>query len=490
MPYTRIDTKHLCNITIMVFAVCFAAIPALAVKMEKDGPGYLTDSHGACGVLRTLTALREDYPECNDYIKGTLQWLYDVRIDNGGAYSWKMSASAPKGHPSSRVLSTLGLSVARAIAYVDPKRTDPIYRDLYEGSIKALEKFSTVSKTKSGPAHWLNTSNKSKKFKPLPGVSHGTGGVLVSITEIYEKTKDKRVSKWATGTANLLKDTATTSEVDGLKLTTWPRKGKDVTGFCYGTGGIAYGLVILYKTFPEHRFYDGTSALDLAMESLNWVLSKKIVVGKGWTYEFIRSQKKSTNPGWGSGVTAIGETLMEVSALLEKEHPKDAARYLDAACKNAIYAIELVEKGWDVDGKHLNIGLCGGVGATGRFLLNVAERVQESDPNLAERARSAAKIYAGWFPKQALPCGDGVAWVARNHFGGGFNAGKDKFFTVNMAFDYGLSGMVFCLNELDQRMDDEAIKDTKDKALKAMLGLAVKEGEGYKWPLFSKIPAP
>jgi len=46
-----------------ILAVLIVCTSANAVKPEKNSSGYLTDGHGACGVLQALLAVVEDFPE-------------------------------------------------------------------------------------------------------------------------------------------------------------------------------------------------------------------------------------------------------------------------------------------------------------------------------------------------------------------------------------------------------------------------------------------
>jgi hypothetical protein len=63
-------------IALVALAGCWD-MPARGVEMEK-GPAYLTDSHGASGVVHAFLELSEVAPEYDRYWKGALNWLISV----------------------------------------------------------------------------------------------------------------------------------------------------------------------------------------------------------------------------------------------------------------------------------------------------------------------------------------------------------------------------------------------------------------------------
>ena len=472
--------------------VCLvAALPAAPVEMEENSPGYLTDMHGAGGVLRALLEVKDEFPQYEKYMRGTLQWLYDVRIERDGAYTWMMSTTAPEGHPSHRESPGVAFQTASIILQIDPELNDPLYSTLYEGCMKTLEKRYSSAQAKRSP--------KGRKAKQPIGLghSHGLGSSLSGMSELYSLTKDERFRSWAISTADLIKDNADEWKAeDGSPMATWRLKPNERpawrqtdwrTGWCYGTAGMVYGLMEFHNVFPDHRFHDGSSALDLASAGLNWLITKKVTTGKGWSFQNMRTDGPSENPGWGSGVAGIGYVFLRGYEYYKDSDPDLAAIYLDAARKSAVYIVELLELGWDYQGKahrvqngtfeHLNLALCGGVGGTGRFLVPMARAIEESDAELAERCIAATRVIASWYRTRAISCGSGIAWTARPKFGGEN--------TINMAIDYGLTGMIIALHDLAVGLDDPELMELTGKALEGMVSLAVKEGDGYKWPLFT-----
>ncbi|HID20928.1 MAG TPA: hypothetical protein EYP14_00800, partial [Planctomycetaceae bacterium] len=78
------------TIALFVLSGCFGAA-ARGIEME-DGPAYLTDSHGAAGVVHAFLELSEVAPEYDKYWKGALNWLISVtQRDKQGYLYWYMS---------------------------------------------------------------------------------------------------------------------------------------------------------------------------------------------------------------------------------------------------------------------------------------------------------------------------------------------------------------------------------------------------------------
>ena len=350
--------------------------------------------------------------------------------------------------------------------------------------------------------------------KPAIGLgrSHGTGKNLGSLAEMYTLTGDEKFKKWAFLQAKVIKNDAEEwTDEDGTSLTTWRLKPGERsawrrtdwrTGWCYGTVGMVSGLMDFYDAFPDFRFEDGKSALDVASAALNWIITKRVIVGPGWVFMNMRADGPSENPGWGSGVAGIGYGFMRGYEYHKDTDPELAEVYLNAARKSAIYIYDLLRdpnespamKGhnlsrWDYLGRahriqpggfeSLNLGLCGGVGGTGRFLMPMAKLMKDKDPELAEKCLKSADVVAGWFKTRSIPCGKGVAWTARPKFGGEN--------TINMAIDYGLTGMVLGIYVIADETDDPVLKELTRKAIDGMISLAVEEGDGYKWPLHTDV---
>ena len=127
----------------------------------------------------------------------------------------------------------------------------------------------------------------------------------------------------------------------------------------------------------------------------------------------------------------------------------------------------------------MNLGLCGGIGGTPRFLLDLIPVIEDTDPALAQACRNACEVFAEWFQESAIPFGKGRAWRERKTYGDG-NA-------VSIALDYGLTGQIICVHDLHKGLGTQELKDLEADALKALLSLAVKKDDGYKWPFITRI---
>ena len=135
-----------------VLAACFGT-PAWGVEME-NGPAYLTDSHGASGVVHAFLELSEVAPDYDKYWKGALNWLISVaQRDKQGYLYWYMSTTAPKGHSSHRI-SIPGMCHVTRMFLAGYKRCgDERYRKTGLGAARTMvERFARQKETPYGTA--------------------------------------------------------------------------------------------------------------------------------------------------------------------------------------------------------------------------------------------------------------------------------------------------------------------------------------------------
>ena len=477
----------------------FFAAPLWALQPE-EGPGFLTDSHGAMAVIEVLLELGDDFPDGEVLLVKTLQWYDDVKIDRDGAYSWMRSTSAPEGHMAHvedyRISAKL---IEKCAAIQKQYGENPLCRKLIDGAFKLLERNCKIEQTKSGPSKWLPWNPNIKKPFFATGHSHGPGAYLAAFSNMYRDTADPRAKELAIGIANLTKDAALEKMgrdrmPQATWLTVWPDMPTWRTGWCYGTAGVSFGLMDFHDVFPDYRFYDGSSALDMAHAGMNWVATKRVDVKDGCTFERIRAATKPTeNIGWGSGVGGIGATYLRGYQYAVKERPKQAKRHLELALAVARHICNQLEGGWDYVGKthvvqdnkkeeELNLGFCGGLGGTHIFLLDLADAIESTQPELAQRCRRNCDVVGGWFVNRSIRLNDGIAWHGREKEGG------DK--VVSLAIDYGLTGMVIGLHKLAVERPKPDYEKAWRGATRGLVSLGVTEGAGLKWPWYTRSEEP
>jgi len=460
-----------------------------AVEMEPNSPGYLTDSHGATGVLRAFLQVADSYPEVQPYVEGTVNWLYSVRIKENGSCTWWMSMSAPTGHASARIRTPLG--AIQVFAEVDKRWPNPKCREMIDESIVWLKKNTKKVQTASGEG-WGALGSPNGQLRGNGSGRSGPGGLLMALAESFMLTQRTELKEMAIGMANLIKDAAIESKEDGRTLALWYFKEADKrwqTGWCYGTAGTSWGLFSAYEAIPEYRFHDNTSFLDLGNAGLNWLMTKAEETDGKITWPRLRAPWPSENTGWGSGAGGVGGTFLRGYEINKDVHPDLAARYLDIAKKTGKAIADQLNGGWDYLGKShvvqngvtregLNLGFCGGIGGTSWFLSGLIRVVEKDNPKLAAECRDACKKLGQWYLSRAISFGGGRAWTARDKFGG------EK--TLSIALDYGLTGMIWSINILAETLDDKDLKKLEKDALTALLSLGVQE-DTYKWPLFTKV---
>ncbi len=476
-----------------MLAVCTSAN---AVKPEKNSPGYLTDGHGACGVLQALLTVVDDFPEAEPYIESTIRWLYDVRIEMKGGYVWRMSTTAPKGHQSYGLRPSVSFQLAVLSLRAHRRKPNELYVKVADGAMDLF--FNHVEgyyrKTEFGEGVFFPAYIGGQPLVPATSGKF-QGGVLSLAAELYELSDDPRALRLLKGLVN---EIAGRAHLEGDRPV-WEWWQKSVSkkswrsGQCYGIAGTIWGLFDAYETIPDHRFPNGSSIRDLANSGLDLLgkqaLERENLGGVHWPN--ISYVVPTENTGWGRGQGGVGASFLRGYQANRDSDPERAKRYLRIAKQTAIsIAEQLIDSKWDYRGKshhvqgggleEMNLGWCGGVGGTPRFLFMLANEVNESDPKVAEQCVQASKVVRDWFEKRSIPwSGGGRIWHAREKFGG--------VKVMNIAMDYGLSGMVRCLHLFATELDDKQSWDLARDATCAMLSLAVKEEEGTKWPLFTRL---
>lgn len=485
--------------TILLLVFSFLCLCRTAASIGPDDPPhYMTDIHGAGGALRALLGIVDDYPQFEPYIEGTVNWLYNVRIETDAGVTWKNAVTlAPPGYPAhfgDWVCGVKSVYIAWLCAQVDQRKPNPRCRELVQKTLRFIETQELPVETRSGyGCQFPGRAGGKTASGAGAGYWNGKGAVVYMFSHLYELTGDRQWKKFSEGLLNVLKDEAIETVENGTPLAMWywNKRGKVWhTGFCYGTAGNVWGLLKAAQVFPDHRFHDGTSPLELANAGLNWLASKAIREGEGLSWPNVRYVTPTENVGWGGGAGGIGGTFLRGYQVNKTNNPEVAGRYLEVARKTAVKIVTQLEGGWDYRGKtfasqtgkpmEYNLAWCGGVGGTGRFLVPFANEIEARDPELAKRCRNASRIVAQWFLDEALPFGDGVVWHARKQFGGKR--------AVNFALDYGMSGMTLSVHQLARELKDPKLDKLALDAAKGMVALGVREGDGIKWPLITPLP--
>jgi len=471
----------------------FAACCVLAIELEK-GPQYLTDSHGASGVVQAFLELSEVAPEYEKYWRGALDWLIAVaRHDERGYLYWFVSTSAPKGHPNRRIGVPNMCHITRMFLAGYKRCGDERYRRAGLDAARTLvERFARKRQTAYGTAYaWAHVYPWPRRAGPglLAGHSHGLGNLIDTLLDAYEAADDeafKRQLKDALrGIVVNLRSRAEITEQGGEKLIAWPsRRNRDVveTGYCYGQAGLVLPLLRLAETFPDLRLPDGTTPLELANGSLRYLMSVAKPARGGYVWPYMRHSKRSRNIGYGSGTGGIGWAFLRGAEVNRRHDPQFARRCMKYARGAATFAVNLVlgYKGplrLRVPGGDAGFGVCGGASGGGHFLIHYAQAAGDSEPELVERINRTVRRIAEAVLNSTVEVDGTLVCPDRTHFK-----------RVNIALDYGQTGIVLGLAVAGKYLKDEELIDGAKKVADYIVQRAVKEGGGYKFAQFYPLP--
>ncbi len=463
-----------------------------AVDMEP-GPAYLTDSHGASGVVQAFLELSEVAPAYDKYWKGALDWLISVgQRDPDGYLYWYMSTTAPPGHRNHRISIPGMCHVVRMFLAGYQRCGDQRYRQTALDATRTLvERFARRKQTPYGTAYAWSGSYRPRDRSAglLAGHSHGLGNLIDTLLDAYEAQPDPKLREELrqalTGLVVNLRARCVQKTQDGQLLVAWPalRNKKVVeTGYCYGQAGLVIPLLRLAEAMPDLKLPDGTTPLSLANGSLRYLMSVAREARGGYVWPYMRHEARSRNIGYGSGTGGIGWAFLRGAQVNRKSDPKFAEQCLKYARGAAVYAVNLVlsYKGPErlpTPGGETGFGVCGGAGGAGYFLMLYAKEVDGKEPELVERIdqtiRKIAKLVIG----SATPIDGTLACPDWTHFK-----------RINIALDYGQTGVVLGLAVAGKYLNDQELIDAAKKVADFIVQRAVPEGGGYKFALFYPLP--
>jgi len=460
-----------------------------AVEVE-EGPQYLTDSHGASGVVHAFLELSKTSPEYARYWKESLDWLIHVaERDDQGRMAWVMSTSAPKGHWHAKINVAGSCHILRVFFAGYKASGDERYKRAALAGVRAFtERFGRQEATRLGTAWRWSHGYRPNDTSPgmLAGHSHGLGNPIDVLLDAYEATGDERYADPLRGLLVNLRIRGQETRVDGQTLIAWPAlKNPDVveTGYCYGQAGLVLPLLRLAEAMPDLRLSDGTTALSLASANLRYLMSVARPKGDGYVWPYMRHDKTSRNVGYGSGTGGIGWAFLRGAQVNRKTNPafaKECMRYARGAVG---YATDIV-LGYKGEGPLTSaggdggFGVCGGAGGGGHLLMLYAQDVGDAEPDLVKRCNAAIERIARLVAASAETLADGTKAIPdRGHFG-----------KVNIALDYGQTGVVLGLAWAGRYLEDEKILATARRVADYIVKRAVEEGGGLKFAQFHPLP--
>lgn len=431
----------------------------------EDGPAYMTDTHGASGVCWFLGRMIELDPTYERYYFGALDWLVETAQWDEDKCWWLVSTSAPLGHPNHKYTPGGG-AIFASLAKGYMAALDERYSQTALGGIRALISEAHALDTSWGPGfHWGERV----------GHSHGPGGEGDMLLRAYDELGEESVLPYITGLLNWMRDEAVvTQDALGNDLAMWPEEAGGTayeTGYCYGNAGSLAFVINAANTLPDFIWTDGKDLRWLVNANIRWLMSVAVDVpaAGGVVWRYMRHDEISTNMGFGSGVAGIGLQFLN-AAQLNRDAGDPFADECFEVSRRAVASILYKTQHYAT----LQTGACGGEGGTPLLLLPFADEIEASDPDLAEACRAASGVIAERVLDARLQFGARSGWKSSPKFG-------DE--AVNIALDYGLTGLGMVLAEVGTRLERTDLTDGAFEAAEYLRLTAVWDEEaGCKWP--------
>ncbi|MBI5394138.1 MAG: hypothetical protein HZA91_02450 [Verrucomicrobia bacterium] len=457
---------------------------ALAVDAER-GPMYLTDSHGASGVVHSFLELSAVDPAYDKYWRGALDWLIAVaQKDDAGRVRWPLSASAPAGHKNRQINLPSMCHITRMFVAGYERSHDDRYKQTALASVRFLAETAMLrQQTPFGAAcGWSHSYHpKDKSAGVLAGHSHGLGNFLDVMLDACRLQPDEKLKDVLRGILVNLRSRA--REVAGQKdMIVWPllQNEKVVeTGYCYGQAGLILPLLTLAERFPDLRLSDGTTALSLANASLRYLMHVARAERDACVWPHMRHEEQSRNIGYGSGTGGIGWAFLRGAQVNRKTDPAFADECLKRARGAAMYAVDLAARQPETraltsPGGDGGFGVCGGAGGAGHFLMLLAQEIDQSDAAFAARLKATMERLNRILVASAVPVDGTLAW-------------KKADGTVSVALDYGQTGPVLALSAAGKYLKSDEFIQAARRGADFIVKHAAAEAGGYKFPFETKL---
>lgn len=472
----------------IVLTACLVE-PVHGVQTE-EGTDYLTDSHGASGVVHAFLELSEVAPQYDRYRKGALDWLISVaERDAEGRMACSMSPTAPKGdrnHP----LNIPSMCHIVGMCFAGFKRCgDPRYRDAGLAGVRTLiERFARKEQTPYVTSYAWSHTYWSGDRSPglLAGHSHGLGCLSDVLLDAYEAATDKafkaQLEDALRGILINLRLRGQRTPKDGKVLIAWPALQNPhvvETGYCYGQAGLVVPLARMAEALPGLKLSDGTTSLSLAAGSLRYLMRVAREDRGGYVWPYMRHDLATRNIGYGSGTGGIGWAFLRGAQVNRRTDPEFAAQCMQYARGAATYAVDLLlsyqGKGpLPAPGGDAGFGVCGGAGY---FLMLYANEVGAGEVELVQRIKAAIEKAARLVIASAVHIDGTLACPDRAHFK-----------RINIALDYGQTGVVLSLAATGKYLNNGEILDAAKKVADYITRRAVPVGTGYKFAQFHSLP--
>lgn len=460
---------------------------ALAVESEP-GPMYLTDSHGASGVVHSFLELSAVDRSYEKYWRGALDWLIAVaEKDDAGRMIWRLSASAPEGHPNWQINLTAVCHITRMFIAGYERSGDARYKAAALGSVRMLTEVTALKwQTKLGPAcGWAEGYRPNDKGSGvLAGYSHGLGTFLDTMLDACRMQPDDKLKEVLLGILANLR-TRGRRIVGPNDMFAWPKLSNEKvveTGYCYGQAGVILPLLTLTERFPNLKLSDGTTALAMANANLRYLMKAARVQQGGFVWPHMRHEDKSRNIGYGSGTGGIGWAFLRGAQVNRKTDPAFAAECMKYARGAAQYAVDLVmsqpeTRSLTTPGGDEGFGVCGGASGGGFFLMLLAQEIGQADAGFVGKLNACIERTGKFLMTSATRVDSMLAW-------------KKDDRTVSLALDFGQTGPVLALAIAGKYLKNDEFIQAARRGADFIVKHAVAEKDGYKFPLRVSLTSP
>lgn len=467
----------------------------------EDLPSYMTDSHGAAGVVWAMFSLAEADPTYLECAEQTLAWLDHVKkTDAEGRVYWTLHVPPPPGDPKRQVkLEGLPLTI-RMFFDAHEKTGFPEYRETALAASRWLAEVGADKwETDLGTAYGWPFAWGLKDAGLVAGHSHGLGKFIHLFMRAYQAEPEPAFEKALTGILVNLKTRAIDMEDGSLA---WPAfqwshlEEKDVilTGYCYGQAGLIVPLMELARTMPDLKLSDGTTPCAMANGALRYLMGRALGTEVGHLWPYMRHSKESNNPGFGSGVGGIGWAFLEGyrtnRELGNEDFAAECMKYARSAADYALHLVEAAPTGvFKGGGGSTGFGVCGGAGGTAFMPMLLAMEIGDRDEKFQAQVNQSMRKISALLIESGTPLDGTLAWPLNPRERKQFDIKSDSM-TVNLALDYGQTGVLLSLAEMGKYIRDEEILDAAKKAADFIIRHAVKSEEGWKFHRFIHVESP
>jgi len=496
---------RICMVLLLVLGVLpqtvFGAPNKKNKKKKKDEPAYSKNIHGSQGMIMALKKIVKHDEKYAEPLQKSIEWLLVELVTNKDSITsvedvkWRY----PDGQfPDNRklLMKVGGGPMIGDFPALYKETKDPIYMNLAKSACLAGIEKAEMEETPWGQGMIPRRIGGKPDFS---GTSWGAGKYLMGMIEVYAISPDPKIQQMAEAIVRSYRKYGIVDDSKFGSTIRWPwiAAGKKMkskedpdlceTARCYGQGGSIETLLTFHAAFPEFRFSDEMSALDLANQSLRYLMDSSIPKGQGFTWQhprFLPAYISKNNPGFGSGVAGVGYSFLLGMKANQKAGDKEFAalckKYAIGAAYQSATMINNLKRLADSGERGQGHGLCGGAMGAGLFFEQLDVAIGEEIPELMEKLRDTGRHMIKLMDENKIEFSAGYGWPTHQTFNGQP--------AINVAVDYGLTGDVYLLINLYEWLKEPRALELAQGAADFLLSLTVEEPHGLKVAWINPMP--